>query len=282
MLKKLGQHKAKIILVILGLTLVVFGLSRFQLGPFKKEKITPKQEISLEQENVITASGKIQAKRVANLNFQTSGQLVWVGVKEGDQVKKWQGIASLDKRELEKRLTRYLNLYLTNRWDFEQLQDDYKDEKERYLITDAIQRILDKAQFSLNNAVIDVEITDLTLKLATISTPIEGIVTRIDTPQAGVNVSPLSANFTVVDPSSVYFAASVDEADIGKIQIGQKAKINLDSYPEGEFEGTVERIAFVATATAGGGTAYLVEISLPENQNLKFRVGMNGDASILL
>lgn len=282
MLKRLRQHKTKIILLVLGLIMVIFGLARFEIGPLQKEKIVTKEEISFEEENIISASGKIQAHNVTNLSFQTSGLLAWVGVKEGDQVKKWQGIASLDKRELEKRLARYLNLYLTNRWDFEQLQDDYQDEKERYLITDAIKRILDKAQFSLDNAVIDVEIADLALKLTTIATPIEGIVTHIETPQAGVNVTPLSANFTIVDPSSIYFAASVDEADIGKIQVKQKAKISLDSYPEEEFEGTVERIAFVATPTAGGGTAYLVEISLPENQNLKFKVGMNGDATILL
>lgn len=270
------------VLIILGAAALVLILLR-QFGPLKPQKPpTPSPVSMVTQENILTASGTIQAHEMANLTFPTSGLLSWVGVKEGDQVKKWQGVASLDKRELQKKLSRYLNLYLTNRWDFEQLQDDYKDEKERSLITDTIQRILDKAQFSLNNAVIDVELQDLTLKLATISTPIEGIVTRVDTPNPGVNVTPVTATFTVVNPSSVFFGANVDEADIGKVKIGQEVKISLDAYSDEEFKGRVEKIAFVSTTTAGGGTAFKVEISLPTNPDLKFKVGMNGDANIIL
>lgn len=281
MIKRLKTKRSLIAFVALGLVLLL-GANRLGLGPFKHQAVKVREEIPVAEEKIISASGKVEAKNVANLTFQISGLLAWVGVKEGDSVQKWQGIATLDKKELEKRLRRYLNLYMTNRWDFEQLQDDYKDEKERHLITDAIQRILDKAQFSLNNAVIDVEIADLALRLATISTPIEGIVTRVDPSNAGVNVTPATAAFTIVDPSSVYFVANVDETDIGKIKAGQKAKITLDSYSDEKFEGKVEKVAFVATSTAGGGTAFRVEISLPKNENFLFRVGMNGDAEIML
>lgn len=277
------------LLITLGAAILILILLR-QFGPLKPTKApTPRPTQVITEENILTASGTIQAHEVANLAFQTSGLLTWVGIKEGDQVKKWQGIASLDKREFEKKLARYLNLYLTNRWDFEQLQDDYKDEKERSLITDTIQRILDKAQFSLNNAVLDVELVDLAQQLGTISTPIEGIVTRVDTPNPGVNVTPATATFTIVNPTSIFFNANVDEADISKIKIGQEAKISLDAYQGEEFKGKVEKIAFVSTTTAGGGTAFKVEISLPAspaggpaNPDLKFKVGMNGDAEIIL
>lgn len=40
--------------------------------------------------------------------------------------------------------------------------------------------ILEKAQFGLSNAVIDVELADLAIKYATITTPIAGLVTHID------------------------------------------------------------------------------------------------------
>ena len=281
MIKKLWRKPSRIILIIAVAALIFLGLRFF--GPLKPQKpVPPEVSVFQEETNTISASGKVEAKEMANLTFSTSGLLAWVGVAEGDYVQKWQGIASLDKRDLQKRLERYLNLYLTNRWDFEQTQDNYKETRERYLITEAIQRILDKAQFSLNNAVIDVELADLSLKLSIITSPIEGIVTHIDAPQAGVNVTPLSASFTVVNPSSVYFAASVDEADIAKVKIGQEAKVTLDSYSDEQFQGKVERINFVSSTTVGGGTAFQVLISLPENQDLKFKVGMNGDAEILI
>ncbi|MCL4382324.1 MAG: hypothetical protein M1575_01620 [Patescibacteria group bacterium] len=34
----------------------------------------------------VSASGEITSEEIAELKFQTSGQLAWVGVKEGEQV----------------------------------------------------------------------------------------------------------------------------------------------------------------------------------------------------
>ena len=42
--------------------------------------------------NTLNLSGKIDASEKATLGFQTAGRLAWVGVKEGDYVKKGQGI----------------------------------------------------------------------------------------------------------------------------------------------------------------------------------------------
>lgn len=230
----------------------------------------------------VSASGEVTAKTQTVLKFQTSGMLAWVGVKEGDRVPKWQAVASLDKKELEKTFQKYANDYLSERWDFEQTQEDYQETKERRLVTDAIQRILDKAQFDLNKAVLDYEIKDLAVKYATIYSPIDGIVTKIDISVAGVNITPAAATFTIADPALVIFKANVDEADIGQVKTGQEGMILLDAYPEEEIESIVEKIDFTATTTRGGGTAFKVEFSLPENVDEKFKLGMNGDVEIIL
>src|SRR3989304_237823 len=57
---------------------------------------------------VLTLSGEINAEEKVSLKFQTSGRLAWVGVKEGDYVKKYQGIASLDQRDVKKTLEKKL------------------------------------------------------------------------------------------------------------------------------------------------------------------------------
>ncbi len=227
----------------------------------------------------ISASGTIQAEEQVDLKFQTSGLLTWVGVKEGDRVKKGQAIASLDKRELEKNLLKALRDYQKERWDFEEThQVTYKDQ----IITDTIKRILEKHQFDLDKVVADVEIKEIALKLSTLVSPIEGIVTHIDTPVAGVNITPATAVFTIANPNKMKFVANVDEADIAKVKEGQKAKIVLDAYPNQEFEGVINKIAFASITTKGGGTAYQVEVNLPENKNLQFKVGMNGDLEIII
>lgn len=251
-------------------------------------KIRPKEEykttkvVKKDLLKTVSASGEIKSETEVNLKFQASGLLTWVGIKEGDYVKKWQTIASLDKRELEKTFQKYANDYLNERWDFEQTQEDYLETKERKLVTDAIQRILDKAQFDLSKAVLDYEIKDLAVKFATIYSPIDGIVTHIDSPVAGVNITPATASFTIADPNQMIFEANIDEVDISGIEEGQKTILTLDAYPEEEIEGEISQIGFRAITTSGGGTAFPIKIRLPENKDLKFKLGMNGDVEVVL
>ena len=67
--------------------------------------VTPKRKNITDQ---ITLSGSVDANSKAELRFQTSGQLAWVGVKVGDKVRKYQAIASLNKDQLKKQLQKIL------------------------------------------------------------------------------------------------------------------------------------------------------------------------------
>ncbi|MCJ7793141.1 MAG: efflux RND transporter periplasmic adaptor subunit [Candidatus Marinimicrobia bacterium] len=257
-------------------------IKKIVAGPMGEYETTTVKTTDLIQS--VSASGEVASQEQVTLKFQTSGLLVWLGVKEGDQVQKWQGIASLDQRQLEMTLKKELNDYMNERWDFDQTREDYQitnDNLSKYTLTNEIRRILEKAQFDLNNTIIDVEIADLAKKLATLSSPIEGIVTEIEPAVAGINVTPTSAYFTIANPGLMKFVADIDESDIGKIALGQKVILTLDAYPEEEFEGEITHIAFAAMTTSGGGTAFSVDITLPENLETKFKVGMNGDTEII-
>lgn len=226
----------------------------------------------------ISSSGEVDAENKATLQFQTSGKLAWVGVKKGDWVKKWQVVAQLDKYELERKLKKYLRDYSSERWDFEESKDTY----EGSIITDTIKRILEKNQFDLDKAVADVEIAHQAAKLATLVSPIAGVVIEIESPTAGVNITAATAEIFIVDPTIMKFVANVDELDVGKIQPGQKAIITLDAYENQTFIGQVDKIAFASIATRGGGTAFPVEIMLGDNTEQRFKKGMNGDVEIIV
>lgn len=236
-------------------------------------------------QQTISASGEIEAEDQVTLTFQTAGQLAWVGVKEGDLVKKGQAVASLDKRELQKDLKTELNDYMNERWNFEDDRDTYNvisDNLDDYTLTSHVRRILEKAQFDLNNSVIDVEIADLAIKLATIYSPINGIVTSIEAPIAGVNVTTTTADFIIAGSTEMKFVANVDEADVGLVRPGQTATIVLDAYLEEPIDGLVDQIAFAAVTTSGGGTAFPVNVPLPDNYDQRYKVGMNGDVEIVI
>jgi HlyD family secretion protein len=99
---------------------------------------------------------------------------------------------------------------------------------------------------------------------------------------SGSNVTPATATYVIIDPSTTYFSADLSETDLPKVKVGQKVKISLDAYPDENFEGTLENIGVLAFTSSTGGNAYNIRVTLPENVDLKFRVGMEGDGDIVL
>jgi len=236
----------------------------------------------------ITISGELEAEEKITLRFQSSGLLSWIGVKQGEFVKKNQPIASLDQKELQKNLQKYLNTYLDSRWTFDQNKDEYRQPAQGYwgLSWDQrndLDRALQKSQFDLNNAVLDVELKDIALKYANIYSPIDGIITHIGSPVAGVYVTPAQAEFEIINPNSIYFSLLPDQTEVTKLSASMSADIVFDSYPDEKATGTIQTIAF--TPKAGEtNTVYEVKITYPfgdESLN-KYRIGMTGDATFTI
>jgi RND family efflux transporter MFP subunit len=248
-------------------------------SPYKTAKVEQQTLIQ-----TISASGKIKSDEEVTLQFQTGGYITWVGVKKGDYVKKGQAIASLDKEQLQKELNQYLIDYMNERWNFDKDRHTYDittDQLDKYTLEYDIRNLVDKAQFDLDRTVLDVEIANLAIKYATLWTPIDGIVTAADPAQPGVNISSLApGTYTISNPDKMVFSAKVDEADIGQIKKGQKAKITMDAYPNETLEATVSAVDFTSTTTSSGGTAFEVKFSLPANAQEKYKIGMNGDVEI--
>ena len=85
------------------LTLFIIGIVIYKnnISSKAKNKVDSYKIKREDIREILTLSGEIDAEEKATLKFQTSGRLSWVGVKEGDYVKKYQSLASLDKRELQ-------------------------------------------------------------------------------------------------------------------------------------------------------------------------------------
>ncbi|MBP6989184.1 efflux RND transporter periplasmic adaptor subunit [Candidatus Shapirobacteria bacterium] len=280
----LKKNKSKLIWGVAVLVALFIGINRVQAQKLKNpatfnqsKDIVVTPETKSISSNLVLA-GSINAAEVANLRFQNSGKLVWVGVKVGDRVKKWQTIASLDKAELKKSLQTQFNNYRTQLSQFWDIQDKYKD----MVISDTIQRILDRTQYSLDNSVINYEITDMAIKEASLVSPINGVVVAMDQNLPGTNITPATATFTIVNPSSVYFRSEIDQEEVVKIKVGQKATLKIDAFPDSNFDSEITYIAY--TPMSGqSSTVYEIRFRLPvENQDLSYRLGMDGDATITL
>jgi RND family efflux transporter MFP subunit len=274
-LKTVKKRWYVVLLVVIAVGFFFFQRSAVT-SQTKKEKTYIVKRQTLKE--TLSLAGEIDAEEKAVLKFQTSGMISWVGVKEGDRVKKYQGIASLDQRELEKNLKKYLYTFVNERMDIDQQRDDYKDKA----ITDAMQRVVNEAQNDLDSAIVDVELKDIALKYAYLYTPIEGIVTKVDTPYAGVNITPATAEFEVVNPKTVYFSAKADQTEVINFKAGVTGEIVLDSYPEKTL---VSKISFISFKPVTGetGTVYELRMKIDEpNDDYVYKLGMTGDASFTI
>jgi RND family efflux transporter MFP subunit len=277
---KLIKSKIKIVFVV-ALAVIAIFLVLPKILPKKESQFKISQTKRRDLDKTISASGKIKADKEVTLKFQTSGKLVWVGVKEGDSVKAGQAIASLDKEELKKKLNQELIDYMNERWNLEQDREDQKvpdNQLDRYGLSNAIKRALEKSQFDLNRSVLDVEIQNIAIKLATLITPISGIVTKIDNPVPGVNVTSTTSTITVSDPTTLYFSANIDEADVASVKINLPVKVTLDAYVDQELNGEIYDLSFTSTTTSGGGTAFPAKIKILNPPEI--RIGMNGDIEV--
>jgi len=234
----------------------------------------------------LSFSGTVDAQEKAVLRFQTSGRLAWVGVKEGDVVRKYQSIASLDQQQLKKQLQKELIDYEKERLDYD---NDALDTGDRALSGDKFIRqdtidAFKKAQFDLNSSVLDVELSDIVLRYSTLVSPIDGVVVSVGSKQAGVNVTPAQAEFVIVNPSTLYFSGAVDQTDVVRMHEGMGGMIIYDSYPDAEVAATVSSIAFVPKQDETG-TVYEVKIGMGNvdspGANVKYRLGMTGDVEFV-
>lgn len=225
-------------------------------------------------------SGKVQAASQATLRFPTGGYVTYLGAKEGDTVKKWTTLASLDARQLQKTLEQKLNLYSIQRGTFEQTVDDNDNSVPDGDLARQLKRLLEKNQYQLDNTVKDVEYLDLSLKLSRLTTPIAGIL--VSSPTDNSNVQVLATDtWVVVDPTSLYFSADLDETDLSRVKVGQKVEISLDAFPNEHFASVVSSIAYTPKETTSG-TVYELKLALDQASLGNLRLGLNGTAKLIL
>ncbi|MFZ5376360.1 MAG: efflux RND transporter periplasmic adaptor subunit [Patescibacteria group bacterium] len=273
----LGFVKSKFWWLLI-IALILFVVWRWQLRQASLK--TPEvfeHPVRQDLTKYLEISGIIDAKEKASLRFAAGGKVVYLGAQEGDWIKKGQTLATIDQADLNKRLQQDLNNYMKERWDWDQQLDDIKDRT----IDKREQRSVDQNQWDLENEVLDVEIRDIAIRNTVLSSPIEGVLIESPTNVKGVQLL-ATDSFEVINPGSLIFKALVDEAEIAQVMASQSAYITLDAYPDETVDSFVKFISYKSTETSSG-TSFIIEMPFPNNSSLeKYRLGMNGDAQILV
>lgn len=270
------NHK-KISIIVLVITII---LGYFLIPKAPKQIQTTKIERGKIIQSV-TATGTVDSVTTANLSFLTAGRLTYVGVKSGDEVKSGQTIAVLDQRTLRTNLQQALREYAKQRNSFDTTKEANLNRTPQDALSTAMKRILENNQSDLEKAVNSVELQQFALEQSVLTSPIDGIIIRADAEVAGMNVGS-TTTYTVADINNLEFTIDVDEADIGKISIGQIVNVTLDAFPDNTITLSVTKIDFASHKSDTGGTVYAVKAMLPDNLDQRYKIGMNGDAEIII
>jgi len=135
---------------------------------------------------------------------------------------------------------------------FDQAQTKYDELKSQH---EAARHTMESAQLNLEVLKHNLEVADAAIEQArealshtTITSPIDGVITRLDAEVGemvimGTMNNPGTVIMVVGDLSKMLIVAQIDESDVGKLQIGQKASIHINAFPNREFTGIVDSIA---------------------------------------
>lgn len=201
-------------------------------------------------------SGTLEAERQANVRAELGGTVLSIHVDEGSRVAAGTLLARLDDRTVQDQFlsARSGHTVAKNAAD---LAARELVRFERLAAEGAIsQRELEQAR--QNNESAQAVLADARARLtfaqdqvddARVRSPIVGVVSKRSV-SAGDVVSPGAELFTIVDPRSMRYEASVPASQLSEIRVGAPVSFSASGYPGRTFEGRITRV----NPTADPGT----------------------------
>jgi len=282
-------------------TVFVVLIGIFAVTFFANAAFSPKTEtvdVNTVSEQIL-ATGSIAAQTQAVLNFQMGGKLIYLPFKEGDTIYQGQAIAQLDSYALQKQLQIAANTYQATKNTSNQTQENqnagvlegqqrttldttnktgYSSVPEADVIYNTVKRLVDNANLAQNSAELSVDLANYSLQLATLTSPINGIVLHEDVNTSGVNITPVTS-FVVADPTSMVFSANVRQQEIAFISVGNPATVSLDALNGEVLQGIVDKIYPQKTTLANGDQVYRVDVKV-DNLSESVKFGQSGTVLI--
>jgi HlyD family secretion protein len=251
----------------------------------------------------VSATGTLQPLTQVDISSELSGVMRTVAVDENDLVHKGDVLAELDTTRLAaqvegaeasaKAAAARVDDARTTLKESEQSLARQTQLSTRGMITE---QALETATATRDRADSAVKIAEANLAIAQaelkqrltdiekskIYAPIDGIVlTRsVDTGQTVASSLQAPILFVIAaDLKSMELKAAIDEADIGGVARGQKARFTVDAFPDRTFDASIRDISF-ASVTTEGVVTYDARLDV-DNAELLLRPGMTATVQVV-
>jgi len=262
-------------IVLSGLVILVFIILGFLYiqgvftPPFQVQVATVTQVYPSQALTVLNASGYVVPQRKSSLASKVTGRLIWLGVEEGNHVKKDQMVARLESDDVTAAREQAVANVNAARSNIEQAKAELREatpnlERNTSLFSKGFvaKSVYDAALARYEKAVAAVEAAEAALKAnlaaleganialeyTLIRAPFDAVVLTknadigdIVTP-IGAAANAKSAVITIADMDSLQVEADVSESNLGRIKLGQPCEIQLDALPGERFRGIIHMI----------------------------------------
>lgn len=223
----------------------------------------------------VTATGTVVPRVGAQVKVgpRVSGKLEHLYVKVGDKVEQGDVLAIVEQKDLlanvERMKAQVKDAEATlsyARANYERIAKLYDEGVVPIDSLDAARKTLESADAGQKNSKAQLDYSQVQLSYATIKAPISGTVGSVSTQEGETVAASLSAPtfVTILDLGRLEVDAYIDEVDIGKVKVGQKATFTVDSFPEKVFNASVE--AIYPDATIKDNVVYYATILKIEDQ----------------
>lgn len=256
---------------------------------------------------VVVATGKIQPVTLVKISPEVSGEITDLPVKEGQRVRKGDlllkikpdfYIANTNSADASfKSSQANLTLALANqekaRLEFERNQklfngkllseSQFQEAKTGYEVTQAQVKSA-QHQTEVAKAALDRSLDDLAKTV--IVSPLDGTISKLNSQKGervvGTATMAGTEVMAIADLETMEARVDIGEGDIVLIQVGQIARLEVDSFRDRKFTGEVTEIANTAKASGLGtqqeATKFEVRIRVKEKEI--FRPGMSVTAEV--
>ena len=242
---------------------------------------------------MIKVSGNIEGDDV-RISFRVDGQIIELLTDEGEVVKAGDIVARLNTDELTKERDNSAAALKAAEFDYELAKIDYQ-RSENLLKEGAVsvqKRDQDKTAYDASKAKVEqlkasLALAETRLGFAELASPLDGFI-LVKSSLGGEVVKSGTPVFTAIDLRNIWVTAYLDEKDLGRVKLGQKAEVATDTFPGKRYKGTISFLAsqaeftpkFIQTQEERVKLVYRIKVRV-DNSSLELKPGMPADAYII-
>ncbi len=308
MAKKKSKKRIIITFGVIFILLVIIILAFVGKGSNEVVKVTTAKVEPRTIVQTVSAVGKIEPEVKVKVSSETSGEIVFLGVREGDTVKAGQLLVRIKPDIFETQLEQYKSAADASKLETEVLlAEKIRSESELRRITELYKKeFASKQEFELAKANFDRAYANYNAGLAryeqslaaykqmqksaertVIHSPINGIVTKLSVEKGEKVVGTAQMAGTeimeIADLSVINAIVEVDENDIVQVKVGDSSTIEVDAIPDAIYKGVVLETGHSAITTGLGTqdqvTNFKVKIRFLK-PDYKLRPGMSCNVEI--